>query len=156
MKQIDISKGTLLQGLGEYNTKVYRVHKGLLRSYSVDSKGKEHVFMLAPEGWLVGDHCEPDQPSELYIDALEDSIVIPLQKEIKGEIDSVRVNKRFATLQRRIISLMSKSALDRYMEFLETYPQLANRVSQKNIASYLGITPEALSKIRRRITHNAK
>ena len=60
-----IQKGEILQRKGELNTKAYSVEEGLLRSYSIDKKGREHIFMFAPEGWLVADSVLPDDPCEL-------------------------------------------------------------------------------------------
>ncbi|MEM9933766.1 MAG: Crp/Fnr family transcriptional regulator, partial [Bacteroidota bacterium] len=62
IKRLKVKKGTFLQQRGEVNTKVYRVHAGLLRSYCVDEKGKEHIFMFAPEGWIIADSTPADVP----------------------------------------------------------------------------------------------
>ncbi|MEL6357747.1 MAG: Crp/Fnr family transcriptional regulator [Bacteroidota bacterium] len=150
MKQIEVKKGDILQREGELDTKVYHVRKGLLRSYSVDEKGKKHIFMFAPEGWTIADGVTPEQPSELFIDALEDAKVIVLTKDTEREKHNAKpLLKRIMVLQQRVIMLMSSSALQRYEHFLETYPDIIQRVPQKMIASYLGITPEALSKLKR-------
>jgi CRP-like cAMP-binding protein len=63
MKKISIKKGTLLQHKGDVNTMVYEVESGLLRSFSIDAKGKEHVFLFAPEGWIVADAIAPEEAS---------------------------------------------------------------------------------------------
>ncbi len=73
MKKITIQKGQILQRKGELNTKGYQVESGLLRSYSIDEKGKEHIFMFAPENWLIADTCSPEVACDLFIDAIEDS-----------------------------------------------------------------------------------
>jgi hypothetical protein len=86
-------------------------------------------------------------PCELFIEAIEDSILIVSEK--KETIQNVNVNsliKRLETLQNRIIKLMSSNAIERYEHFIDTYPDIVQRVPQRMIASYLGITPEALSK----------
>lgn len=127
----------------------YVVEEGLLRSYSIDEKGKEHIFMFAPEGWIIADNHAPQVPADLYIDALEDSTVIRLSKDINiASINTLPLVRRLAVLQKRIIMLMSASALERYDHFVATYPDIVQRVPQKMIASYLGITPEALSKVK--------
>ena len=74
MKQIKVKKGQILQRRGDLNSKVYHVESGLLRSYSIDEKGKEHIYMFAPENWIMADNCEANSPCELFIDALEDSV----------------------------------------------------------------------------------
>jgi CRP-like cAMP-binding protein len=119
--------------------------------------------MFAPEGWIIGDieAFTSNAPTVLYIDALEDSELELLSdklftglKETYPEVLSINIEKltrRIAVLQRRVIMLMSATARERYQEFLKIYPSIVQRVPQKMIASYLGITPEALSKIRREI-----
>ena len=155
-------KGDILQREGDNCSKAFFVKKGLLRSYTIDDKGKEHIFMFAPESWVIADieSQEFNQPAKLFIDCVEKSEVIILNRSllIKSEqnIDQLKKNvnllsRRVAVLQRRVIMLMSASAKDRYELFLESYPNISKRVPQKMVASYLGITPEALSNIRGKI-----
>ncbi len=149
MKQIKVKKGDVLQKSGDLESKIYQVVSGLLRSYTIDQKGKEHIFMFGPEGWTVADNVSPDKPCDLLIDALEDSVINVLPKDINKESQNAPAFiKRLAVLQKRVIMLMSASALERYEHFEQTYPKIIQRVPQKMIASYLGITPEALSNIK--------
>lgn len=150
MKTIHVKKGQILQHRGDTNNKIYKVESGLLRSYSIDDKGKEHIFMFAPEDWVIADaSIVINQEAELFIDALEDSTIEILEKEANIErIDASPLLKRIAVLQKRVIMLMSSSAIERYEHFVSTYPNIIQRVPQKMIASYLGITPEALSKVK--------
>lgn len=144
-------KGQVLQRKGELNTKVYSVKSGLLRSFIIDSSGREHIFMFAPEGWVIADYLPPDEPCELFIDALEDTEVVITEKDFKMEQDRAdQFLRRLTVLQNRTIMLMSNSAIKRYDHFMETYPQILQRVPQKMIASYLGITPESLSRAKKR------
>lgn len=164
--QLQVKKGEMLQPANSLVRNGYFVKKGLLRSYSVDSKGKEHIFMFAPEGWIIGDieAQSSNAPTMLYIDSLEDSELEVLSerafsdlKENFPEALSMNVDKltkRLGVLQRRVIMLMSATARERYEEFMRIYPNIAQRVPQKMIASYLGITPEALSNIRKEIKTN--
>lgn len=155
-----VAKGEILLRRGETNTKGYFVMRGCLRSYAIDDKGKEHIFMFAPEGWLASDMTTfvRNTPSDLFIDAIEDSEVGVLDvrlfeaagfdiKQLFGTGIDKLIN-RVAVLQKRIIMLMSASAWERYQHFLDTYPNIVQRVPQRMVASYLGITPEALSKLR--------
>lgn len=143
-------KGQILQRNGELNTKVYSVKSGLLRSYIIDSKGKEHIFMFAPEGWVIADHLPLNEPCDLFIDALEDTIVSITEKDFKMEQNrSDQFIRRLSVLQKRILMLMSNTAIERYEHFVETYPQILQRAPQKMIASYLGITPESLSRAKK-------
>lgn len=144
----EVKKGEFLQREGELSTAVFEVKKGLLRSYTIDDKGKEHIFMFGSEGWIVGDNVSHGEKGELFIDALEDSVLVPISKNPPPKGDQMKLHKRISVLQKRVIMLMSAPAIDRYNHFLETYPDITQRVPQKMIASYLGITPEALSKIR--------
>ena len=155
----EYKKGSIIQREGDITSRAFFVKKGLLRSYSIDDKGKEHIFTFAPEGWVVADIAshEFDHPAQLYIDCLEDAEVVIFNRnnltmsglspeQYKSNIKMLA--RRSGMLQKRVIMLMSASATERYQTFLETYPELPNRISQKLIASYLGITPEALSKLR--------
>lgn len=144
-----ISKGTILQKEGDLNTKAYVVRKGLLRSYSIDEKGRQHIFMFAPEGWIIADTNPADEPAKLYIDVLEDAEVLAMEKDIEHDsLEPIPLLRRIRVLQNRVIMLMSASAIERYEHFCETYPDILQRVPQKMVASYLGITPEALSKVK--------
>ncbi|WP_299222658.1 Crp/Fnr family transcriptional regulator [uncultured Aquimarina sp.] len=151
MNQLKVKKGDILQRKGDLNTKIYYVKSGLLRSYAIDKKGKEHIFLFGPEGWAIADNLPPDTPSDLYIDAIEDSTVtVALKQENinNAVIKAAPILKRLSVLQKRVIMLMSASAIERYEHFMEVYPEIAKRVPQRMIASYLGITPEALSKVK--------
>lgn len=155
MKTINVTKGQILQISGELNTKVFTVESGLLRSYSIDNKGKEHIYMFAPENCIIGDNCEANVPCDLFIDAIENSIITVTDKEVsKQNSKNNSLFNRIAVLQKRIIMLMSFSAVERYHHFVETYPDIIQRVPQKMVASYLGITPEALSRVRKEISKN--
>lgn len=153
MKEFKVKRGQILQYKGDINTSVYNVKSGLLRSYSIDDKGKEHIYMFAPENWIIADNCKTGTPGNLFIDALEDSVLLISEKE--EEIRNANVKSlvnRLAALQDRILGLISSTAIERYKTFLETYPAITQRVPQRMIASYLGITPEALSRVRKEIS----
>lgn len=147
LRKIKVKKGTVLQRIGDVNSKVYQVESGLLRSYSIDEKGKEHIYMFAPENWIIADNCAPDSPCALSIDVIEDAVLIVSEKnEVIANADAHSLVRRLFALQNRITMLMSASVIERYEHFVATYPDIVQRVPQKMIASYLGVTPEALSK----------
>ena len=150
MKRIEVKKGQIIQQKGDLNSKVYRVETGLLRSYSISEQGREHIFMFGPEGWIIADNVPPAEPCDLYIDAVEDSVVWQKEKNIQDKHDAQKLINRIGVLQKRVIMLMCASAIERYEHFVETYPDIVQRVPQRMIASYLGITPEALSTVRRK------
>ncbi|HAS47337.1 MAG TPA: Crp/Fnr family transcriptional regulator [Microscillaceae bacterium] len=153
-------KGTMLLKSGYMPTKSYFVKQGLLRSFVLDAKGKEQTFMFAPEGWIISDlgALTFQQSSQLSIEVLEDATVEVITNDFfeisEGLLSRLGINisrlliKRNMVLQKRIIMLMSATAAERYQDFVETYPDIMQRVPLKMIATYLGITPEALSKIR--------
>tara|TARA_R110002124_G_scaffold80533_5_gene213124 strand:- start:2576 stop:3046 length:471 start_codon:yes stop_codon:yes gene_type:complete len=148
MKKINVKKKQILQRTGDLRSKVYQVESGLLRSYTIDENGKEHIFMFGPEGWIVSDYVSPEQPCDLFIDALEDSVIIQFEKKENLDPSLEKLVNRIRVLQRRVIMLMSKSAIERYEHFVSTYPNIIQRVPQHMVASYLGITPEALSAVK--------
>lgn len=157
MKELKINKGQILQRKGDFSTQVFIVKSGLLRSYTIDEKGKEHIFMFAPEGWIVADASPETMPCELFVDAIEDSVIEVTTKEIgKRNIDIEPILRRLFVLQKRVTMLMSYSAIDRYQHFIETYPNIIQRVPQRMIASYLGVTPEALSRAKAQYLKNQK
>lgn len=151
-----IPKGYVLQRNGDIGGKAFFVKSGCLRSYAIDEKDKEHIFMFAPEGWIITDveTVVSKGPAQLYIDAIEDSEIEVLDVAVVSLTNIAtpfmlqKLNKRISVLQKRIIMLMSATLQERYLHFLETYPDIVQRVPQKMIASYLGVTPEALSKAR--------
>lgn len=149
MKTTKVKKGQILQQKGETNTKIFVVKSGLLRSYLIDKQGKEHIFMFAPEDWIIADSTPYYEACDLFIDALEDSEIEVTDKNTLPDFQSEKFMRRMLVLQKRIIMLMSSTAIDRYEHFIETYPEIAQRVPQKMIASYLGITPEALSRAKK-------
>lgn len=154
-----VAKGTILHRNDEPSSTVFFVRKGCLRTYSIDKKGKEHIYMFAPEGWTVGDFAlESNGNSSLFVDAIEDSEIEVLDRGLLDHLPKLKpefaagiitmFRKRISVLQRRVMMLMSASAAERYEDFVATYPSIVQRVPQRMIASYLGVTPEALSKIR--------
>lgn len=156
-------KGDLIQQKGEQIVRTYYVKSGLVRSYIIDQKGKEHIFSFAPEGWIIADveSLEFREPAELFISCLEDTEVVIFNRDclFQAEVDKELIiqnfrllYRRMGVLQRRIIMQMSAPASERYTYFLQTWPDLSHRIPQHMIASYLGITPQALSTIRSKMT----
>ena len=149
LKKINVRKGEILQRSGDFNSKVYQVVSGLLRSFTIDEKGKEHIFMFAPENWTIADSVSPEKPCELFIEALEDSTIKIREKKVENAKNTQSLINRISVLQKRVIMLMSSSAIERYEHFIETYSDIAQRVPQRMIASYLGVTPETLSTVKK-------
>ncbi|MEN1784765.1 MAG: Crp/Fnr family transcriptional regulator [Bacteroidota bacterium] len=150
-RTLKVQKGEIIQYKGDTNSKIYLIKSGLLRSYSLDSKGKEHIFMFAIEGQSMGDATLPNEPCQLYIDALEDSELVVREKNIDKDAKPGTFKmlvECMVHLQERVIMLMSVSAIERYTHFEKNHPVLLQRLPQRMIAAYLGVTPEALSKIK--------
>lgn len=140
------------------------VERGLLRSFSDSRNGSEHTMQFAPEGWWISDMGSfySGEVSRYNIEALEGSELLLMSKPVMDELlDGVpQIQRYFLTLmekhiialQRRINVVQSMSAKETYRKLMEVNPDLINRVSQQHIASYLGITPETLSRVRRQVS----
>jgi CRP-like cAMP-binding protein len=158
-----VAKNQFLLQYGEICRNIFFVEKGLLRMYSIDRNGKEHIIQFAPESWLISDRSSMyfNEKSLYYIEAVEDSEVLLLHvdffnrliEEFPNSIEKsdVLVQKHVKSLQDRINSLLGETAEERYLKFIKMYPDLLLRVPQWMIASYLGITPESLSRVRKEL-----
>lgn len=158
-----VRKGEVLLRPGDTAKHGYIVRNGCLRAYVIDAAGKEHVLQFAPEDWAIGDMKATIQkePATLFVDALEDSEVLEVQMDLmeervheRPELASAIMNKlrrNIVALNERIVDLMAATGEERYLRFMATYPGLFQRLPQKLIASYLGLTPESLSRIRKGI-----
>ena len=142
------------------------VASGCLRTYTIDNKGKEHILQFSVENWWTGDlnSFVTSTPTIYNIDALEDSEVLlfsdaAMQKVMSyvpamAEYYQSGLQKSTSAKNERIVASLSATAEERYDSFLKTYPTIAQRVPQHMIASYLGISPETLSRIRKQ--HSVK
>jgi CRP-like cAMP-binding protein len=145
---------------GDICTQFNFVVRGCLRTYKIDEKGNTHVLQFATENSWINDlgSFHGVTPSSLNIDALEDTVVLQISREDLitlyteapkfDRIFRVLIEKGFIRLQERLLQNISSTAEERYQSFLELYPHLINRLSQVQIASFLGITPEFLSRLR--------
>jgi CRP-like cAMP-binding protein len=158
-----VPKNSLLLRLGETRSYAYFVEKGLLRSYSIDEAGKQHVIQFAPENWFISDRGSLyfNAPSKLIIEAIEETTVIVIDHHYNDYVsglpgfhkkNEIILQHHVWYLQNRIDSLLGATAETRYLEFIKQYPNLTIRVPQWMIASYLGITPESLSRVRKELT----
>jgi len=164
-KKMLVEKGELLLKEGEICRHSFFVEKGLLRYYSIDAKGREHIIQFAPEGWFVSDRESVyfNQPSQYFIQALEESRIIALDENFVSELakqdpsflefNNRLLHNHIRHLQRRINMLLSATAEERYLDFIKIYPDILLRVPQTMVASYLGIAPESLSRVRKDLAH---
>ena len=139
------------------------VEKGALREYSVDDKGNEHILQFALEGWVISDLYSfmTGEPATYNIDALEDCELVLITQQAQEEImkrvpkyetfNRMQITGAYLAMQKRITAMISHSLEDRYLEFTRIYPDIVQRVPQHMIASYLGLTPETLSRVRRKL-----
>jgi CRP-like cAMP-binding protein len=158
-----VKKNEILLRTGENCNHTFFVAKGLLRAYSIDENGKEHILQFAPENWLISDRSTVlfNGVSEQFIDAVEDSEIILIESgffEKLAEIspsfqkfNMLALNNHIRHLHKRINLLISASAEVRYLDFIKLYPDILLRVPQLMVASYLGITPESLSRVRKEL-----
>jgi CRP-like cAMP-binding protein len=165
VKTKTVAKGTYLLKKGEVCHHAFFIENGLTRSYTIDSGGKEHIIQFAPEFWFISDRSSIyfNEPSEYYIEAIEDSTVILVDQEFIAMASEISASYRMYNertlqnhirhLQNRINLLLSATAEQRYLAFVKLYPSLMLRVPQWMIASYLGITPESLSRVRKELAN---
>jgi CRP-like cAMP-binding protein len=153
---------------GSVCNQFYFVVRGCLRMYKIDEQGAAHILQFASENhWIadIGSFHGP-KPSALNIDALEDTVGLYINRDDLislylsapkfDRIFRVLIENSFVSLQQRLLQNISSSAEDRYQTFLEQYPHLVNRLSQVQIAAFLGITPEFLSRLRSKVLRPGK
>ena len=136
------------------------VVEGCFKMYGVDNSGTEHNLLFATEDDWITDisSLHKERPSKLFIEAVEPSVILQISKGDLWYLYTnypkfdrnfrVIIEDKYIELQNRLLQTFSSTAYERYESFLEQYPNLANRLPNTQIASYLGITPEFLSKIR--------
>src|SRR5690606_4082084 len=155
--------GEVLLEKGQISKHVFFVQVVLLRFFRISKEGKEHIIHFAPEGWFVIERnsiCY-NEPSEYFIDACERTTVALLNQEFIERASELSpqfraynekiLQNHIRQLQKRINLLIGTNAEERYLDFVKLYPNLMLRVPQWMIASYLGITPESLSRVRKNL-----
>jgi CRP/FNR family transcriptional regulator, anaerobic regulatory protein len=153
---------------GNVCTHFYFVVRGCLRMYKIDDQGGTHILQFAAENNWINDlgSFHGIKPSAMNIDALEDTVVFQIKHEDLislylqapkfDRIFRVLIENGFIRLQERLLQNISSTAEDRYQMFLDLYPHLVNRLPQVQIAAFLGITPEFLSRLRNRRSRTPK
>ncbi|MCS3869227.1 CRP-like cAMP-binding protein [Chryseobacterium ginsenosidimutans] len=161
-KRVVKRRGFLLQE-GEVCKQVSFVVSGCFKMYAVDTNFKEHNLQFAIENEWISDiqSFYDEKPSKLYIEAVEASVVLQINHEDllylyinyhKFDRNFRIINERkFINFQDRILQSISFTAEERYLNFQRDFPELIKRLPNTQIASYLGITPEFLSKVRKNI-----
>jgi CRP-like cAMP-binding protein len=158
-----VKKNTTLLPADDVCRNIYFVNKGCLRVFNLDTKGLEHNVLFCPENWWAADMASfsAQKPAFYTIDAIEDTEVLYLSyadlEQLYIDIPKlerffrIMTQNGFYLFQNRVTHNLSKTAEERYALFQKQYPKLEQRITQKHIASYLGITPVFLSMIRSKV-----
>lgn len=158
-----VKKGQFLVHEGAVNRCTNFVTEGSIRTYFVDMNGQEHIVQFAIEGWWISDLNSfiLQVPATFNVQAIEDSVVLELSFENLETLYEripkmeryfrVLTQKAFVAFQQRVVQNISMTAEDRYLAFQQKYPKIELRIPQKLVASYLGISAEFLSKIKKRL-----
>lgn len=167
-KPTQLKRKDFLLKKGELSNHMRFVVEGCLKAYSVDEEGSEHILQFGVPGWWVNDLYAylTEKPAGFYIQAITDSIVLQIHRNRLNKLfDEVPMMDRFfriktqngyVAIQERTIQNMSQSAERRYVEFITKYREMEQQIPQYMIASYLGITPEHLSAIRKKMSAQAR
>ena len=154
---------SILLSAGEIATCTYFVNSGILRSFNINDNIIEHVLHFACEGWWIGDMYSyiSEKPGNLFIEVLEDAEVVIITKENQQQLyqEIPKLERFFRILaenslvshQERLMDNLSLTAEERFEKFCSKYPTLIQKVPQKHIASYIGVTPEFFSKMKSRL-----
>lgn len=163
LKYAHFDKNTILLACGEKCKNIFFVESGCLRVFYTDQLGSEHNIYFAPENWWAVDMASfsKQTPAFYSISAIEESIVHYIDystlEKLYTEVPKferffrILTQNGFDMYQARITASLSQTAEERYRRFRNQYPQLEQRIAQRHIASYLGITPVFLSRIRKRV-----
>lgn len=140
------------------------IEKGALKAYTVDDSGNEHIIQFGLEGWIISDMYSflTGEPATYNIDAIEDAELMLISKSAHEELlkklpkyetyTRLNITGAYLAMQKRLTSIISSPLEERYASFTALYPEIVQRVPQHMIAAYMGLTPETLSRIRRRIS----
>ena len=160
MIPMKVERGAILLQQGEICNHVFFVVKGCLRSYVTDKKGKAHTLSFAPEEWWIGDQISISrtEPAMFSIDAVEDSDILLADRLFFEKMPAIyegfhrkcitHLMDHLRAMEKRMLYLLGAYGDERYLDFMEAYPDLALRLPQYIIASYLGISRQSLSRIR--------
>ena len=165
LKHSSLSKGEFLLKAQDKVDELFYVHTGCLRSYIIDLEGKEHILQFAVKGWWISDYIalygRKKMNAVSYIECIKEADIYSIAKSdfdlVCREIPKVaffhfrKMELAFASFQNRILENLTLSAKERYINFVTAYPSIAQDVKNYHIASYLGITTESLSRIRKEI-----
>lgn len=168
LRERKVKKGQFLVHEGAVSRCTNFVTEGSVRTYFIDLNGQEHIVQFAIEGWWISDLNSfiMQMPATFNVQAIEDSTVIEVSYEslemlyekipLMERYFRVITQRAFVAFQQRVVQNISMTAEDRYLAFQEKYPKIEMRIPQRLVASYLGISAEFLSKIKKRLKEEAK
>jgi len=160
-KKVELKKKEILLFSGDHSSHMRFIASGCLRGYYMDEETREHIIQIGIEDWWINDLYSylTNTPAKQFIQAIDESVVLQIHKnDLNRLFISVpalerffryKLEKAYVALQERTINTMSKTAEERYIEFRSKYRHIEQRIPQYMVASYLGITPEFLSKLRK-------
>jgi len=166
LEKITLKKGSRLLNANETVFYQYYVYNGCLRTFFIDRSGKEHTLQFAIKDWWISDYTAFFSTSKaiMNIETIQDSTLYKFSKKdmeaLYKEIPQLetffrkKMERAFAGFQNRILQSLALSAKERYLAFKKAFPNIDQNVKNYHIASYLGITTESLSRIRKKIIHN--
>jgi CRP-like cAMP-binding protein len=161
--KVHAKKGTILLNAGDNVNEQYYIFEGCLRSYHIDTHGKEHTVQFGIKDWWISDYRAffTSSKATMTIEVIQDAILYKIsdidKENLYQHISKIehffrlKLEKAFAALQKRILGNLSLTAKERYLSFITTYPNIEKNIKNYHIASYLGITTESLSRIRKEL-----
>jgi len=160
-EKIELTKGDILINPNIHVHSQYYIFGGCLRSFFIDAVGKEHTIQFAIKDWWISDYTSffTSEKSIMNIECIQDATIYKFSKEnmdgLCAQFQKIefffrkKLEIAFAGFQKRILDNLSKPAKERYLQFVKRYPNIEQSVKNYHIASYLGITTESLSRIRK-------
>lgn len=161
---VKVKKGDLILKAGDVVDSQYYILNGCLRSYHIDAHGKEHTIQFGINNWWISDYTAFFSTSKavMTIEAIKNATLYKISREnledLYGQFPTIesyyrkKLENSFTVYQKRILAELSQSAKERYVDFITTYPEIEKSVKNYHIASYLGITTESLSRIRKELS----
>lgn len=165
-KEKKLRKRQLLLEQGEVCRYLSFISSGLMRTYNVDEKGNEHMSIFGWEGWWLSDFnsfltgetsvfsIDAIEPTELLMISLADYESLTLAVPLMDRYFRILYQNSLITKEKRLLSSIKHTAEEKYLQLADTNPEILKRVPQNLIASYLGIAPETLSRIRKKLIHS--
>jgi CRP-like cAMP-binding protein len=164
----NFKRGQFINAEGEINRYTNFIVSGSARAFHIDNNGQEHVIQLGIKDWWISDYSSfiMQEPGLLYCEALENTQLLSISYDHLHSLFEktprmerfyrLQIQKAYAAYQKRVLQSMSLDAEQRYLSFRNSYPLMDQQIAQKDIASYLGMSAEFLSKIKKRLVLKAR